>query len=270
MNDKNEVLDDIESMLAYLICAQSKSINEDVFNPLKDVGKSFDAGAELRFDPMSPNTVFTLDSNDDERLFSEDHEVLLNPLQDLFGKQVEIAYLCEDHLKWSGYRKISKRPKNVWVGAPYADLYEWHFRVVHLNGLESYQRSVVAFNKLGKPVPVAIVGSVGNGAISNAKAAIMAASVIEDIHRPNALKATVKEDTSIIFPVPIGEHKEIFSLRDAPLTPTGRKKAILHWVKKHTRKTKAANTNVAQHWRGTREITIDGLQVKLEEQGNVQ
>jgi hypothetical protein len=266
MNGKDDVLDNVESLLAYLICAQSKNINEDTYNPKKDVVGLFDAASELRFDPMKPNIVYTLDSTDDERLFSESYSDLLHTPQDLFGKQAEVAYLSEDHVKWSGYRKIHKRPKNIWVGAPGADLYEWHFRVVYLNGAESYQRTVVAFNKHGKPVPVVIVGSNGSGTMSNNKAAVIAASVIEDIHRPNALKATVKEDTSIIFPVPIGEHKEIFALREAPLTPTGRRKAILHWVKKHTRKTKHTSADVKQHWKGTREIVIDGLQIKLEEQ----
>lgn len=264
--NKDDVLDNVETLLAYLICAQSKDIDEDIFNPKKDVGMSFDAGSELRFDPMSPSTVYTLDATDDERLFSSRYSDLLHTPQDLFGKQTEIALLCDDHVKWSGYRKLHKRPKNIWVGAPNADLYEWHYRMVFLNGSESYQKGIIAFNKHGKPVPAIIQGSQGSGAISNGESAVIAASIIEDIHRPNALKATVKEATSIIFPVPIGEHKEIFALREAPLTPSGRRKAILHWVKKHTRKTKHTSADVKQHWKGTREIVIDGLQVKLEEQ----
>ena len=53
------------------------------------------------------------------------------------------------------------------------------------------------------------------------------------------------------------------SLRDAPLTNAGKRKAILHWVTKHTRATRQERVNVSEHWRGTRTLSIDGLRVTL-------
>lgn len=265
-NKKEDVLDNVETLLAYLICAQSKKVNEDIYNKKTTIGIESDVGSELRFEPMLPKNVYTFDATDDSRVFACNRDLLLNSPQDLFGKQVEIAMINGDHVKWSGYKKLAKRPRNIWTASPRVDLYEWHFRIIYLNGTESYQKGIIAFNKHGNPVPAIYQGSQGSGSMANGEVAILAASVIEDAHRPNALKATVKEDTSIIFPVPIGEHKEIFSLREAPLTPSGRRKAILHWVKKHTRQTKDSFTDVKQHWKGTREIVIDGFQVKLEEQ----
>jgi hypothetical protein len=267
MNNE-EVLDNVETMLAYLICGKSKKVSESLhLNDTKNIGGDFDVSEILNFEPMLPKNVYTY--IDGDRLVSPTRELLLNNPQDLFGQSAEVAFLDEEEnvLKWSGYRKLKKRPHNIWVSSPKADLYEWHYRCIYANGLESYYKRVVGFDKHGKPVKALVVGSKG-GADKDGEFAVLAASLIEDVHRPKVIKATVKEDASIIFPVPLGEHKEIFSLREAPLTPSGRKKAILHWVKNHTRKITTSTTNVQQHWRGTREIQIDGFNIKLEESTN--
>jgi hypothetical protein len=259
---EDTVLDTAEKMLAYLICGESIETSSR-YEKQKKVGELFEAYETCKFEPMIPNNVYI--SSGEDRLFTDHNELLLNTPQDILGNQAETALLGDGILKWSGYRKLNKRPKNIWVSCANASLYEWHYREIFMDGSESYGTRVVAFDKKGYPKTALVVGSSGNGANNDSVLAIMNASIIEDIYRPNALKATVKEDRSIIFSVPLGEHKELFALREAPLTPSGRKKAILHWVKNHNRKVDEININVQQHWRGTREIQIDGFNIKLEE-----
>jgi hypothetical protein len=262
--NKDDVLDSVETMLAYLICGESKDISKIINpNPHRNVtGEEFDIGEILNFEPMLPKQAYTC--VEDDRLVACDHNLLLNTPQDILGESSEIVLLSDGMVKWSGYRKLKKRPHNVWVSSPNASLYEWHYREIYLNGMESYGKRIVAFSKHGRPVTALVSGSKG-GAGNDSLYAVFAASVIEDAHRPNVLKATVKDSTSLVFPVPLGEHKEIFALRDAPLTASGRKKAILHWVKKYTRKNVNVVADVKQHWRGVREIEIDNFSIKLEE-----
>jgi len=263
---KNEdVLDTAETLLAYLICSKLSETSKLIRPNTKNVGEEFDISEVLNFDPITPKLAYTAQLANDDRLFCTDSSLLLNSPQDLLGSKSEIALLCDDRVKWLCYKKLNKRPHNVWVGSSGASLYELHYREIFSNGAETYAKRVVAFSKTGKPV-VALVSGSNGWAGNDSMLAITSASIIEDAHRPNALTATVKEDTGIIFPVPLGDHKEIFSLREAPLTPSGRRKAILHWVNKHTRKTEFSETNVKNHWRGVKDITIDGLNIKLEGQ----
>lgn len=55
-----------------------------------------------------------------------------------------------------------------------------------------------------------------------------------------------------------GEHvKSLFFARDLPLTPTGRKKPILHWVNAHKRRLKSGkDINIEKFLRGTRYLEI--------------
>jgi len=266
--NKEEVLDNVETMLSYLICGKSKKVSESLHpNDTKNIGGEFDVSELFNFEPMIPKNVYT--SIDGDRLVTPDYGLLLNSPQDLFGQSAEVAFLDEEEniLKWSGYRKLKKRPHNIWVSSPKADLYEWHHRCIYANGVESYYKRIVGFDKHGKPITALVVGSKGLPS-KDGEFAVIAASLIEDTHRPKVIKATVKEDASVIFPIPLGEYKELFALREAPLTPSGRKKSILHWVKNHLRKNKNKPTNVKQHWRGTREIYIGGFNIKLEEPTN--
>lgn len=269
----NGLIDATETLLAHLVCADGDGLAFSV----KGIGRGglyeeVDAGVKLCIDPMFPkssHTVQHLSENnvgdeDDERLYTTDPNLLLHPIQDLIGSRAEIALICGDRIKWTGYRKINKPPRGVWVASRGATLYEMHYREVFKSGESTYFKRICAVSKDGKPVVCLITGSSGSRSNSEGSQLALAASVIEDASRPGVFTASIKESAEIILPVPIGEHKELFALRDAPLSESGRRKAILHWVSKHVRhREKSKPTEVGAHLRGVRQFTAGGMTVTL-------
>lgn len=260
-------LDDVENLLTHLICADATGdiLGAASGKPLKGRGlehSAVDAGARLCFAPMKPRDCYTTQRRAD-RLYTTTPGLLLKPAQEVLGDCAEVAMLCDDRVKWTGFRAINRAPRNLWVAKRGASLYEVHYREILASGASTYAVRVAALDRAGNPVLTQIIGSRGTGGPNEGDLAVMLASVIEDAHRPHTLLAKISDATSIRIPVPIDEHRELFSLRDAPLTSAGRRKAILHWVAKHTRLATKHRVDVSAHWRGTRALTIDGMTVEL-------
>lgn len=263
--------DRMETLLAYLLFGEGTAVLSTL-DPGHRIGRDgvskelIDAGSCLRFNPMLPRRSYTFDATDRERIFTDDPVLLLNTPQDLLGRSAEIAFVTSGGVaKWTGLRRLNKAPRGVWCAKPRATFYEFHYREISPDGAATYSHRVAALSASGDPVPVVIVGSNGGPGPSESRQAVMAASVIEDAHRTNALTATVRSDRSaIVLPVALGDHADLFALRNAPLTQAGRRKAILHWVRRHLRHTTGATTSVKPHWRGIRELTLDGLSVQLQ------
>lgn len=273
MSAVTDPIDRVETLLAHLLYA-GDSITEHIvggrrFTPDGDEYAEVDASVRLRFAPMKPRLVYTVqDGADDagERLYTDDPRLLLAPPQEIIGDGAEIAILCHDRVKWNGFRKLRRCPRHVWIGSSGACLYEYHYREIFLNGSYTYAWRVAALRKDGTPALALVEGTRGAAGMIDGEMAVMAASIIEDAHRPNALTATISEHAAIRLPVPIGEHRDLFALRDAPLSLSGRRKAILHWVCQHMRQTRTPEklASVSAHWRGVRTIEMDGLSVTLE------
>jgi hypothetical protein len=247
-------LDKAETLLAHLLCADRAKVvtgaNEAMF---------------ARFEPMKPGAPYTAQLSGD-RIFSTSPVCLLETVQDLLGNKSEVALMGDDYVKWIGLRKLNKAPRGCWASVMRPTWYEYHFMLIRSDGTATYDRDVIALKSDGNPAKVMFQGFGTRGGHvdeSSAICAITAASLVEDAHRPGALLATVSDGASVLVPVPTGEHKELFALRDAPLTKAGKRKAILHWVVRHTRATKQERVNVSEHWRGTRTLSIDGLSVML-------
>lgn len=258
-------------LLANMLCAEQTDSGYSFFSGLRraDDGAMWeiaDAGSKLRFQPMLPSMAYTFDMVDEDRLIATIPGLLVQHPSEIIGRQAEIVMLCSDRLKWTGYRHLRKTPRGVWVAKPRCTLYEMHYREVFQNGQSSYGVRVIALDSDGAPVPVVIVGSQGVGGSVDGQTLIMAASLIEDCHRAGAIKCTITDHCSLIAPIPNGTQKGLFALRDGPMTPANRRKAILHYVMRHKRTSARGNAyDVHEHFRGVRSIEIDGLKITLEE-----
>ncbi len=261
----------IETLLAHLVCAESvvapsmecvmsNNASAAPYLAARDAGNSL-----LKFSPMKPERIYTVDVVDSDRIYALDGGLLAAPMQDILAERAEIAVLKPDCVEWIGYRKLSRTPRGVYIaGTGRPSLYEVHGRIITSTGQEEYYQRVAAISAKGTPLPVCFVGSKGTASRNDSEVAVLAASIIEDAHRPNAILATVAEYAKLCFPVPFGAHIELFSLRDAPLTPSGRRKAILHWVSRHVRRKKAVVAPVSAHWRGVKELVMDGFKITLD------
>lgn len=261
---EHPILDSVETMIANLLCADAGDNSHTLGKRVKKerLVETFDAGAVLRFAPLTPRLAFLADLGQ-SREFALNAQLLLHSPQDLIGNQAEVALVADDCVKWSAFRKLTKRPRGVFVSSPGADLYEYHLRFIYPDGRSTYWKRVAAINKHGTPVRVIIEGTKDQGGTLDGQYLIFAASMIEDAMRPGVFQATVSDHVGVTFPVPQGEHLGVFRLRDGPYSGS-RRKALLHWVAKHVRRTASGEHDVKAHLRGVHDFEIDGLKVKLE------
>lgn len=225
-----------------------------------------DAGVRLRFDVMSPERVYTFDMVDEDRLVAIHSDYLVSHPAETIGRCAEVVMINSDRLKWLGFRRLNKVPRGVWVAKPGSSIYEYHYREVFNDGRNVYHRRVAAIDKHGHPVQTIIVGSSGSPHQTGPEgvALVMAASVIEDCNRSGAIRCELTDHNTIIAPVPMGAHKPLFAMRDGPMTGAGRRRAILHHVVGHARRSTRGNLHdVRDHFRGVTEFDVDGLHVRL-------
>lgn len=71
-------------------------------------------------------------------------------------------------------------------------------------------------------------------------------------------------DTPLTLGVGEDHVKSLFYARDLPVTETGRKRPILHWVKAHARRiAEGTDVDVRKHLRGITEFEMDGMRFKI-------
>jgi len=261
-----EVSDLELSIIKLMECAEFKA--DTVTDTFRMGGKKrdlIDAGNELlKFRDMSPRSAFGFDAVDLGRLYTADSDLLLASVPEIIGREAEAFAVDQSAgvVKWMGLRRINRKPHFI-SSLPGASIfYEYHFRSYFDNGIGEYGKRCLAYSKHGKPMPVWARG-VQVGGLQDCLSATLVASVIEDASRPMAVTATIHEDVSLTFPVSYSAYKDFFKLRTAPITKSGRRKAIAHWVAKHSRRSGDDIHDVSAHKRGVSEIDIDGLRITL-------
>ena len=92
-------------------------------------------------------------------------------------------------------------------------------------------------------------------------------SIKEDFIRVDSFIVDLKNiDTNLISSLCVERDRlsELLFLRDNPLTQTGRKRPIIHWVSNHLRNTKhKSNIRVIKHLRGITRFDLDGFNVTI-------
>ena len=219
-----------------------------------------DGGDLLSFDVMRPRRIFTFDAADESRLFPSSHSDLMAHPSDILGEETESGVICGERMNWSGFRRIKGRPKRVCAARSGDHIYyERHCRVVGKSS--GYFKRLVAFDAKGSPVPLFIngipIGQPGDGV-----AAILTCGLVEDAFRRDAYLCSLSDAVDLLFPLSAADVFDFFASREAPMTPGGRRRALIHWVSEHMRKVSLAKkTVIRQHYRGITEFTVDGLSV---------
>lgn len=273
--DQLTSVDNLETLL--LMSMEPAAYKERYFKvgEARPDGKSVDAvdfSSVVRIGERGPSRSYTFDVSGD-RLFTSDIDLLLNHPAEIIGSGVEVILYFKDALKWCRYEPI-QRPRGF---AAFGKVDRWiavHYRTHTIDGKQDYIKDVMALSKSGKALPTRVDGwnvKCDQSTKEKEQMMVMALSVVEDAHRPGVLLATASAETSIVFPVNYGAHKDFLALRDGPNnTPTGRKNPILHFCKQHIRKTKnGAESVIGQQWRGVEEVSIGGMRLSLS-RGTVQ
>jgi hypothetical protein len=233
-----------------------------------------DIGVLLQAEPMVPHRAHTFDATDPDRMIAINHELLMAHPADILGAEAEAAMIYGNTLKWLGFRRLKERPKRVACGEMGKHTYyELHFRTFTdvydrsdntLDTVTTSSTRVAAFNKSGACIPVFYNGRhqlCGKGEIMSS---IMCCSLIEDSKRVDSYLVELQDAVTLLFPVGVEAAFDLFAMREAPLTPSGRRRALAHWVSSHMRHVSVEkSTPVREHYRGVREFTMDGINVTI-------
>lgn len=271
---KTDVTGNLETMLLMLLDGRHEQIaNDEREKRLIDIGSAkakaasqyidFDVSGMCAFGGMNPTSVHLADMTE-SRLFTTNPAELLAHPADILGEQCEGALFHEQSVKWFGARRIRAAPSRVAVLGKAAVWYEGHFRIIRPDGSGTYQKRYAAISRDGGALLVKRGPYVLSDPNESTFMITTLCSLVEDAQRTNAMLASVKDAIEVHVPVPLDAYKEVFALREAPMTPSGRRKAIVHWVASHMRRsTNGSEHKVIRHTRGVEEFTIDGLRVRL-------
>lgn len=76
--------------------------------------------------------------------------------------------------------------------------------------------------------------------------------------------AAIEHEAKVLFGVYPEQIKSLFYARSLPLSTTGRKRPILHWVAAHKRRLKnGIDINIEKYLRGTEDFTMDGTTFRI-------
>lgn len=269
----NDVTDNLETMLLLLMDGKHGTIKCDDGTHM-DMSKrgnakkmnefvDYDITERVRCDDMTPNSIFTADMTE-SRLLAITPDYLMAHPADIIGDELEAALFCDDVIKWQGYRKCKAPPRRVAALGRIAAWYEHHYRVIRPDGTGTYQKRFVPLSRSGHAVIAKMDGLIMCNPAEATLNMCGVCSIAEDSARTNTMLASIADAVEVKFPVPLDAYKDVFALRDAPMTPSGRRRAIVHWVAGHIRRSTNGNDHkVARHTRGVEEFTIDGLRVRL-------
>lgn len=212
--------------------------------------------------PDHPWLVYMGAGDSNERLFTSDlSQLVCEPAKILKGG-FECYSLSGITFKWFKVQSTESKYIKPLI-APFAkNIYEIHHRTMSFGGSDEYIKSLSAYH--GRK-HTSIMHE-GHPLLAGDEACDLMCSIKEDMHRQGVFHVKLtSEETSlgIRMSVDYDAVKELFSHRNSPLTETGRKKPIIHWVSKHLRRTHKFDTQVDRHIRGIEKFTVNGYLIEI-------
>lgn len=200
----------------------------------------------------------------------------------------KLEWCPREYLRLAHMKKISSLPfdvKAIKNGTPYKIFL---FQFTELNKL-FVQKSYITIDKDGEPSDTYAINP------TNKKKVLLACTKIDYeeseeaplyAYGPNAIRTDMFLAASIIglyqdrrylwnvraterkatalFGVYEEQIKSLFYARELPVTATGRKRPILHWVNAHQRRIKnGVDVDIEKHLRGTEEFIFNGTKFKI-------
>lgn len=263
----SEELDKIEDFLTILLFATAEKYYEETKKVSKTIQSSL-ITYPLKHMPVDCPWAGV----DSERIYTMDPDLLLDDPLKVVGPKEELAIYDTGGAQWFGQRLYSGNRKGYTTAAPPRAIWvEQHQRNIRPDGREFYFSQMSAWDPVNRriwpivPAHCARQKLRGSNKKQNQQALrmlVLMASFVEDSKPFWCVE--VRESTAVKTYATEESVKKLAELRKAPLTQSGRKKAILHWVAEHVRKLPTGNqTTVSQHMRGIESFSVDGLDVSI-------
>jgi hypothetical protein len=264
-----EVSDDVlMAMLHFSPNYKNKEARERASKGYDRVTTLYDAAPFFPQNPVILHGAFC-----EGRLYSASADYLMT---DPSSQMNEFEHLCissgETGLelyRWFGIKKRKTRPR-AFIRPGCDVFWESCQRIVYKNGREDVQVNVFGWNKAKKiaiacPIPqhkkAIFQGTERNLEKEMARNLVLSASIVEDM-KVN-WSVTIRESSAFTLYSTEEKIKELCALRDAPMTESGRRAAICHWVRGHRRKTQAEPVDVRKHLRGVTQFPMGSMQITV-------
>ena len=277
MNSTDKIIDAVETAVIYILGAE-ESATAGYEHARRGDTKITTFGAEkyLRAStPKSPWCFMSGIGDSDERIVSPNQRLLREPFPELIGRFSEALIMSPGWARWVGCERLNKRPKRILAPPGVRAFYcltqiemdaalrgKSHAACVGVTDTGAVVacpaeqegfRSTYQLNRGSRPWDDTV------------NMAVVFASMIDDFTLADRWKVSFSADRAMSFSTTAEGAREAFAFRDAPLSPAGRRKAILHWVRAHGRKKQDGGVaEVPKHLRGITEFTAGGVDIRIE------
>jgi hypothetical protein len=223
--------------------------------------------------PFMPDApLYFFDLFNEERLFSVNPTDLMADPSKQF-ERFEIIQSCDpqdiEAYRWNGMKIRKTRPR-AFI-RPGCDVF-WDScqRIVYKSGREDVRTHVFGWN-FAKRAAISCPFPEHKNVIMQGRERIVERELTQTL----TLMASIAEDVKVNWSVTIREEtaftiysteqkiKELCDLRDAPMTTSGRRAAICHWVRSHRRKTESKPIEVRKHLRGITQFPLAEMQITV-------
>jgi hypothetical protein len=274
-----QVLDRVESTLLYILDGEQVQRNAA---EIMGVIRCRDGGVRLRVTrdhsqhipalpiecPIMLNMGINLHAL--PRLYTSNPDQLITPVADLVGETLEtIAIDASEIVQWHALRPVAKLQRRYHVAGPTdCTFYEEHYREWNCRspGSGFYWRRYAAYSPQTNNWYKVRGPSDG------------ASCCLKDTRKRLTLRCSAQEDVNLFWKIKLSEGKaacvisadgtavlDLFANREGPRTPGGRRRPLMHWVRRHVRKPRGANRvqEVQEHLKGVFRFPVGTTDVEL-------
>lgn len=187
------------------------------------------------------------------------------------------AFNCHKNFSWVNVNRLNKLPKGVWAGGKSrsaAAIYQLDINALCNFGSEDRELlSSICYFLIDKDGSIVTTQEPGkdmywdsdNSLVSHRYGSAALSMIADSKYVWNVECWDGHTDLAkVIFGIEMEEVKSLMFARDLPMTATGRKRPILHWVKAHQRRIdEGIEVDVRKHMRGITEFKMGDLQFKI-------
>lgn len=275
--------DDIETSLLYLFGDTCNDFDTKIYRGVSKIAELESVSAASDYNKFIPNRFIncpwiygwnTTEKEENERWLTTDTDVMMLRPEVILNNDILETALFDPNkkeLKWTMYKKINLPKRYFHFAGANSIIFEAHYRKIGCNLQDEYIKLMGAYSQ--KTNLVRHVHYDGGFLRSRTpkdvedfqNSFLFAASIYDDAHSIKMWQVEIGYKKSFKIAVYESAAKELFSIREAPLTGNNRKKPLLHWVNKHFR-TKPVNegyVEIPKHLRGITEFDIDEYKIKI-------
>lgn len=202
---------------------------------------------------------------DMDRLFSSDIDMLLEIPNKSFG----IITPTENIMKQYGFTKLKNIPKTHKSFTSFDSVWQIdQFFISKITLQKNYFQHAFGI-KNNKVIPLypyntkkeLVQSGIKKTAMEIEQTFALSASILEDYNLSQFWNVDISDTATLSTYGDESSIKELLDIREAPLTESGRRKKVLHWVTSHKRECKDKTIEIPKHLRGISECNIAGLKI---------